>query len=323
MSQASYSDAIRIALTNCMSENKDVFCIGEDIGVYGGAFGVTRGMIDTFGSERIICSPLSEAGFVGVAIGAALLGGRPVVEIMFMDFITLAMDQLVNQGAKLRYVFGSQSKCPVVIRVACGAGRGYGPTHSQTFASWFCHVPGLKVFAPSAVQDAHDLMRQAIYDDNPVIFLEHKQLYAKKGDLNVSSDRKPAGTQVVRKGTDISIVAYSIMTDESLAAAKMLEAEGISAEVIDMRILSPMDARPVVESVRKTGRLIVAAEEHCTCGVAAELACRVVEQAYDYLDAPICRLTLPDIPVPASPALEAEAMPCRKDIVEAAKRLLA
>ncbi|MBN1865367.1 MAG: hypothetical protein JW808_10735 [Victivallales bacterium] len=322
MTRASYSEAIRHALSTCMSKDKNIFCIGEDIGVYGGAFGVTRGMIEKFGSGRIIDSPLSEAGFVGVAIGAAMLGARPVVEIMFMDFITLAVDQLVNQSAKLRYVFGPQSKCPVVIRVACGAGRGYGPTHSQTFAPWFCQIPGIKVFAPSSVQDAHDLMRQAIYDDNPVVFLEHKQLYAKEGDLNTRLKGKPAGTRVLKKGSDISIVAYSLMTDESLSAAGILDADGISAEVLGMGILSPMDIVPVVESVKKTGRLLVAAEEHNNCGVAAEIACRVVEQAYDYLDAPICRLTLPDIPIPASPALEHEAMPDKKDIAEAAKRLV-
>ena len=323
MSKLSYSDAIRQAMTDCMERDSDVFLMGEDIGVYGGAFGVSRGMLKQFGPERIINTPLSEASFVGVAIGAALLGARPIVEIMFMDFITLAVDQLVNQAAKLHYVYGKQAKCPLVIRAVNGAGRNYGPTHSQNLEAWFCHTPGLKVVAPATVDDAYTMMQEAIYDDNPVIFLEHKLLYPQKDECK----RKPVKTKLtgpkkMHNGDDVTIVSYSYMTVEAQAAVKVLEKQGISVDLIDLRVLAPLDETIIVESVKNTGRLIIVAEENQSCGIAAEIGCRVFEQVYDYLDAPIQRLTLPDVPISASPSLEKAALPNKTTIVQAANELM-
>lgn len=318
-----YNEALRQAITDCMKKDPDVFLMGEDIGIYGGAFGVSRGMLQEFGPDRIINTPLSEAGFTGVAIGAALMGARPIVEIMFMDFITLAVDQLVNQAAKLHYVYGKQAKCPIVVRAISGAGRNYGPTHSQNLEAWFCHTPGIKVLAPATVSDAYSMMQEAIYDDNPVLFLEHKLLYPQKEDCKLKPVKtKLSGPKLIKKGEDVTIVSYSYMTVEALAAAKVLKKQGISVDLIDLRVLNPLDESIILESVKNTGKLIIVAEENMSCGIAAEIACRVSEQVYDYMDAPIKRLTVPDVPISASPSLEKAALPNRSNIVHAVHELM-
>ena len=323
MTRLSYSEAIRQAMTDCMKQDPDVFLMGEDIGVYGGAFGVSRGMLGQFGPERIINTPLSEGSFVGMAIGAALMGARPIVEIMFMDFITLAVDQLVNQAAKLHYVYGKQAKCPLVIRAVIGAGRNYGPTHSQNLEAWFCHTPGLKVVAPATVEDAYTMMKAAIYDDNPVIFLEHKLLYPVKDDCILKPGKtKLSGPKHLQQGEDITLISYSYMSVEAQAAAHILQKQGISVDLIDLRILQPLDDTIILESVKKTGRVLIVAEESRSCGISAEIACRIFEQVYDYIDAPVRRLTLPDVPISASPSLEKVAMPDRAAIVRAVHELM-
>ena len=323
MTMVSYSEAIRQAMTDCMKQDPDVFLMGEDIGVYGGAFGVSRGMLAQFGPERVINTPLSEGSFVGMAIGAALMGGRPIVEIMFMDFITLAVDQLVNQAAKLHYVYGRQARCPLVIRAVGGAGRNYGPTHSQNLEAWFCHTPGLKVVAPSSVEDAYTMMQAAIYDDNPVIFLEHKLLYPIKEDCILKPGKtKLAGPKRLQKGDDITIISYSYMTYEARMAAYILQKQGISVNLIDLRTLHPLDETIILESVKNTGKVLIVAEEPRSCGISAEISSRIFEQVYDYIDAPVRRLTLPDVPISASPSLEKAAMPDRAAIVRAVHELM-
>ncbi len=324
MRTVSYTEALRETLAEEMQRDDDVFLFGEDIGVYGGAFGVTRGLLDRFGVDRVIDTPISEASFVGAAIGAALAGSRPVVEIMFMDFITLAMDQILNQAAKLHYVLGEQARCPLVIRTPAGGGRCYGPTHSQSLEGMFMHVPGLRIVAPSTPADARGLLKAAIRDDNAVLFVEHKLLYAEKGPVPFEEDGVvPLGSAAVaREGNDVTIVAWSQMTVESLAAAAMLAEEEVSVEVIDLRSLSPLDMDTVAASVRKTGRALVVDEGTRTGGASAEIACRIAESAFDYLDAPVQRLTTPDVPIPASPVLEEAALPNADAIADAVIALI-
>ena len=318
MREISYTQALNEALSQEMARDKNVFLLGEDIGQYGGAFGVTRGLLKKFGAARVMNTPISEPGFIGVAIGAALTGSRPVAEIMFMDFLTLAMDQLVNQAAKLHYVLGDQASCPMVLRTPGGAGRRYGPTHSQTFASWLVNVPGLKVVTPSTPAEAKGLLKTAIRDNNPVIFIEHKRLYNIKGPVPLKMKPIPFGkARIVREGTDATIVAWSWMVHEAEQAADILFEQGVHVEVIDMRTLSPMDLDTVAESAKKTGRLVIVDEEYATCGVSAEIGMRVSEMVYDYMDAPIKRVTTPHIPISASPTLEDAALPSSSDIVEA------
>ena len=318
----STSEAIREALAQEMYLDERVFLMGEDIGMYGGAFGVTRGLLERFGGGRVIETPISEAGFVGVAIGAALLGRRPVVEIMFSDFIFLAMDQLVNHAAKFRYVYGEQAPVPLVVRTPGGCGRAYGPTHSQAVEGYFVHTPGIKVVAPSTPYDAKGLLLASIRDPNPVVFIENRTLYPQKGEVPEKDYTLPLGrAAVVRVGGDVTVVAYSRMVHEALAAAETLADEGISLEVIDLRTLSPLDAETVLASVKKTGRTILVEEGPRTAGVMAEVAARIAEDAFDYLDAPVKRLTMPDIPVPCAAALEQAALPSRDDIVRTAREL--
>jgi len=318
----STSEAIREALAQEMERDERVFLMGEDIGVYGGAFGVTRGLLERFGKDRVVETPISEAAFVGLAIGAALLGRRPVVEIMFSDFLLLAMDQLVNHAAKLRYVYGKQASVPMVVRTPGGCGRAYGPTHSQAVEGYFVHTPGIKVVAPSTPYDAKGLLLSAIRDPNPVLFIENRVLYAQKGEVPQDDYTIPlARAAVVRSGKDLTVVAYSRMVHEAAAAAESLAAEGIDAEIIDLRTLSPLDTDTVNESVKKTGRVILVEEGPRTGGVLAEVAARIAEEALDYLDAPVRRLAMPDIPVPCSPVLEEAALPSREDIARAAREL--
>lgn len=323
MTEIRYTDALRQAMVDEMEKDSSVFLLGEDIGVYGGAFAVTKGLLDKFGPERIVNTPISEAGFTGLAIGAALMGSRPVIEIMFMDFIALTMDQVLNQAAKVRYVYGKQAKCPIVIRAVSGGGRSYGPTHSQNLEAWFMHIPGVKVVAPSTVEDAYGMMRAAIQDDNPVLFLEHKLLYPQKATCDFRKI-KPSldGAKCLVTGDDLTIISYSYMTVEAFHAVKKLEAQGYSVELIDLRSISPIDEQTIIDSVEKTGRALVVAEDCKTGGVASEIACRIFENVHDYLDAPIKRLTAPDIPISASPVLEKAALPNRHSIAKAAVEVL-
>lgn len=324
MRNLTYAEGVREALREEMARDKAVILLGEDIGCYGGAFGVTRGLLDEFGPQRVINTPISEQSFTGVAVGASLVGSRPVVEIMFMDFVTLCMDQLVNQAAKIRYVFGPQARCPIVVRLVAGGGRSYGPTHSQSLEAWFLHVPGLKVAAPATPADAKGLMKTAIRDDNPVVFIEHKLLYGQRQDVKDPMGPLPFGkARRVTQGRDVTIVAYSWMVYEAERATAELRAAGIEAELLDLRTLCPLDMKTVVESVRKTGRVVLVEEGCRTGGVCAEIGFRIFEHAHDYLDAPIARVATPDIPIPSSRALERAAIPDAGRIADTAKRLLA
>ncbi len=324
MRTITYTEALREALCEEMKRDGNVFLMGEDIGLYGGAFGVTRGLLDRFGPERVRDTPISEQGFVGAAVGAAMAGSRPIVEIMFMDFITLAVDQLVNQAAKLHYVFGSQARCPLVLRTVGGGGRCYGPTHSQSLEAWFTHTPGLKVVAPSTPADAKALLKAAVRDDNPVLFLEHKLLYGCRGEVPKGPGLSvPLGkARLARTGSDITIVAWSWMAREAEGAADDLRAHGVSAEVVDLRSLVPLDIEAVTASARKTHRVLIVQEACRTGGFGAEIGCRVFEHVHDYLDAPIRRLATPDVPLSASPILERAAIPDRARIAQAAMELV-
>jgi pyruvate/2-oxoglutarate/acetoin dehydrogenase E1 component len=317
-----FTEALREALAEEMERDPEVFLLGEDMGVYGGCFGVTRGLLEQFGPERVRDTPISEAGVVGLAVGAAILGARPVVEVMFMDFITLAMDQIANHAAKFRYMYGEQARVPLVIRCPAGAGRAYGATHSQTLEAWFLHVPGLKVVAPATAADAKGLLKSAIRDDNPVIFLENKVLYQSREWIPDGEFTIPLGrARRVCEGGDVTSVAYSRMAREAEKAASILAEEGIGAEVIDLRSLVPLDIDAVVASVTKTGRVVLVEEGTRTGGVCAELGMRLFEEAWDSLDAPIQRVTAPDIPIPFAPELEAAVIPTAADIAAAARAL--
>ena len=310
MSLIPYSQAIRDALREEMKRDPCVFLLGEDIGKHGGAFGVTRGLFDEFGPERVIETPISEAAIAGAAVGAAIAGCRPVAEIMYMDFVTLAMDQIVNQAAKMRYMFGGKAKVPLVIRMPSGAGRGNAAQHMQSLEAWFCHVPGLKVVMPSTPADAKGLLKSAIRDDNPVIFIEHKLLYAVKGDVPEGDYTIPLGkAEVKRAGQDVTIVATSRMVQFALEASDRLASEGISAEVVDPRTLVPLDLETILVSVRRTHVAVVVHEAPRRGGYGAEIAAEIQEQAFDWLDAPVARICGEDVPIPFSKALESLAIP--------------
>jgi acetoin:2,6-dichlorophenolindophenol oxidoreductase subunit beta len=322
--EITYLQAVREALQIAMRADDRVFVLGEDVGVYGGAFGVTRGMIEEFGPERILDTPISEAGIAGACIGAAITGMRPVGEIQFMDFVTLAMEQLVLQAAKLRYMFGGKATAPFVLRMPAGAGTGAAAQHSESLESWFVHVPGLKVVMPSSPYDVKGLLLASIRDDNPVIFVEHKLLYKTKGMVPEEAYEIPLGvTEVKRPGKDITVVATSVMVSRALEAADVLAAEGLELEVVDPRTLRPFDAGPIVNSVKKTGRLLVVHEAVKTGGFGGEVVATVVEsEAFDYLDAPVMRLGGADTPIPYAPELEKAAVPQVADIVAAARALV-
>lgn len=321
MREITYLEAVREAMSQEMRQNPDVFILGEDIGVYGGAFGVTRGMIEEFGPERIRNTPISEAAIAGGAVGAALTGMRPILELQFSDFITIAMDQMVNQAAKLRYMYGGKGKVPMVLRTPAGSGTGAAAQHSQSLEAWMAHIPGLKVVQPATAYDAKGLLKAAIDDDNPVIFYEHKLLYKTKGHVPEEQYSIPLGkADIKRKGKDVTIVATSIMVHKALDAAAELEKEGIDVEVIDPRTLVPLDEETIIESVKKTGRLIVVHEAVKRGGFGGEIASVVAEsEAFDYLDAPIKRLGGLPIPIPYNPNLEKAAVPQTSDIIHAVK----
>ncbi len=305
-----YRDSLREALIEEMEADPRVILMGEDVGRYGGAYAVSKGLLEQFGERRVIDMPLSEGVIVGAALGAAMVGARPVAEIMYMDFITLVMDQLVNQAAKLHFMFGGQASAPIVVRVQQGIGRGAGPQHSQSLEAWFAHVPGLKVVAPSTPADAKGLLKAAIRDDDPVLFIEHKHLYARKGEAASPDHVVPIGSaDVKRVGTDVTVVAWSNMVHTALAAAEQLAPEGISVEVVDLRTIAPLDMVTVLDSVRGTRRLLVLHEACRTGGLGAEVAAQVAEELYGELRAPVRRLAAPDVVLPANTALERALVP--------------
>lgn len=321
MSEMYYSEALRAALREEMRRDESVFLLGEDIAGYGGAFGVTRGLLEEFGSDRVRNTPISEGSFIGAAVGASLMGMRPVAEIMFMDFITLAFDQLVNHAAKFYFMYGEP--VPMVVRTPSGGRRGYGPTHSQSLEAMMASVPGLKVVAPSNPFDAKGLLKSAIRDNNPVIFVENKTLYQTRGEVPDHDYTVPIGrASVVRAGGDVTVAAYSAMTCEALKAADTLAQKGIDVEVVDLRTLRPMDMETVAVSVEKTGRLVVAEEASAPGGIAGEVALGIFERAYYSLDAPVKRVAAADRPIPASPVLEEATIPDSGDIIEAIAQVL-
>jgi len=323
MREITYDKAINEALKECMQQDERVVLLGEDIGKYGGVFQVTAGLLDEFGPERVIDTPISESGFVGACVGAALTGMRPVAEIMFIDFTTVCMDMIINQMAKVHYMFGGRGNVPMVLRTNIGAGRGTAAQHSQSFHAIFMHIPGLVVVAPSTPYDAKGLMIEAINNENPVIFVEHKKLYNEKGPVPEESYTIPFGqADIKRKGNDITIVATHALVMRSLAAAEEAAKEGIDVEIIDPRTLTPLDKDTILRSVEKTGRLLVADEGHKTCGVASEISAMVAEEGIFYLKAPVLRACSPDTPVPFSPPLEQAYIPDEKNLAPAIKRLM-
>lgn len=324
MRELTYAEAIREAMSQEMRADNDVFILGEDIGLYGGAFGVTNGMIEEFGAGRILNTPISEAAISGCAVGSAMTGMRPILELQFSDFITIAMDNIVNQAAKMRYMFGGKAKVPLVIRMPGGSGSGFAAQHSQSLEAWTAHIPGLKVVQPSSPEDAKGLMIAAIRDDNPVMFYEHKLLYGMKGNVSEEVFEIPLGkADVKREGTDVTIVATSIMVHKALEAAEEMKNQGVNVEIIDPRTLVPLDTETIIESVKKTGRVIVVYEAVKRGGYGAEIASMIGESdAFDYLDAPIMRLGGLAVPMPYNPNLEKRAVPQVNDIVEACKTIM-
>jgi pyruvate dehydrogenase E1 component beta subunit len=317
MPEITFRQAIHDALVEEMRRDSTVFLIGEDIGAYGGAFGVTAGILDEFGKERVWETPISEETIVGSAVGAAIVGMKPIAEIMFMDFLTLVLDPLANQAAKVRYMFGGKATVPMVVRMPSGSGSGAAAHHSQSLETILMHIPGLKVVAPSTPYDAKGLLLSAIRDPNPVCFIEHKLLYKTNGEVPEGEYTIPLGVaDVKREGTDLTIVASQIMVHKSLSAAEEVSKEGISVEIIDPRSLLPLDVDTITNSVMKTGRLLIVHEAVKTAGWAGEIMASVSESpAWDYLDAPMRRLTGKDVPIPYNRLLERAAVPQEEDIV--------
>ena len=322
MSKMSYSEALGTAMKIRMREDPRVMLFGEDVGIMGGTYGVSQGMVEEFGTDRVRDTPISENAFVGCAVGAAATGLRPIAELMMGDFITVCMDQIVNQAAKMRYMFGGNISVPVVIRMASGAASSGAAQHSQSLEAWVTHVPGLKVVFPSTPQDALGLMLSAIDDDNPVIFLEGKSLYAKKGEVD-SLDPIPLGKgRVAREGGDVSIITYGKQVYDAMAAADMLAKENIQAEIIDLRTLYPLDKELIAQSVSKTHRVVVVTEENRRGGYGGELSAMIAEELFDELDAPVARIGALNTPTPYAPNQEAYYLPNETDIVNAVKQML-
>lgn len=324
MSIITYREAIRLALKEEMERDDRVFVIGEDVGAFGGAMAVTKGLYDTFGAKRMADTPISESAIIGAALGASLTGLKPVAEIMFIDFVGVCMDQIFNQAAKVKYMLGGQVQVPLVIRTQGGAGKGYAAQHSQSLETWFCHIPGLKVVMPATPRDARGLLKSAIRDNNPVVFIEHKVLYNEKGEVPDQEELIPLGkSDIKREGTDITIVAHSRQVLNSLAAAEILFKEkNISCEVIDLMTISPLDEDTILKSVGKTGRLVTVEEGHENHGIGAEIVARTVAKAFDSLDAEPMRVALPNCPIPFSNKLEEAILPNTKTIIEAVMKII-
>lgn len=323
MTEVRFMKAVNQALSDAMEADPSVILMGEDIGAAGGSFKVTRDLLDTFGSERVYDTPISEAAIAGMAVGAALTGARPVVEIMFMDFVTLTMDMLVNQAAKARSMFGGQGSVPMVLRTPHGGGLNAGPQHSQCLEAWFAHVPGLKVVCPATPADAYGLLRAAIDDPDPVIFIENKALYAAKGDLPDRLEIPVIGkARLARAGTTATVVSYGAAVQWALDAAETLAPEGIDVEVLDLRSLQPWDEAAVLASLSKTHNLVIAHEAVEAFGIGAEIAARMADIGFDELDGPIVRVGAPFAPSPFGKTLEAAYRPTANDIVAAIRRTL-
>jgi acetoin:2,6-dichlorophenolindophenol oxidoreductase subunit beta len=321
MPELSYREAVRDAMSEAMRRDDDVFIMGEDIAEMGGSMGVTQGMLDEFGPERVRNTPISEMAIVGAGVGAAIAGMRPIVEVMYQDFLTLAMEQLVSQAAKHRYMSGGQVKVPLTVRTQGGAGWSPGAQHAQQLEAWFVHVPGLKVVFASTPEDVRGLLWSSIYEDNPVVFFEHRTLYGIKGEVPDEIEGIELGkARVHREGDDVTVVATGRLVHEALAAAKEVEEEGISVEVIDPRTLLPLDEETIVTSVQKTSRCVVAHEAIVRMGFGAEVAAVVQEQAFDYLDAPVQRVGAKFTPLPFAPVMEQYVVPHQEDVVAAIKR---
>jgi pyruvate/2-oxoglutarate/acetoin dehydrogenase E1 component len=308
MTQTTYRDALRQALLDSMDADTSVILMGEEVGLYGGAYGVTKGLLDRFGANRVIDTPISEPGIVGAAIGAAMTGLRPVAEIMYVDFAGMVMDQLGNQAAKSRYMFGGQIGVPMVLRTQGGTGRSAAAQHSQSLEAWMMHTPGLRLAMPGTVSDAYHLLRDAMRQPDPVVFIEHKGLYTMKGEIDDTPDAPWGQPAIRRRGSDLTIATYSRMLQETLSAAQSLAPE-IEVEIVDLRCLNPLDDGPLMDSVRRTGRCLIVTEAVTTGSVASEIAARVTEQCFDWLEEPPLRLGGEDIPIPVSPKLERASIP--------------
>ncbi|MBY5934916.1 alpha-ketoacid dehydrogenase subunit beta [Tateyamaria omphalii] len=323
MQEATYRDALRMALSDAMSFDDSVIVMGEEVGRYGGAYGVTKDLIAEFGPERVIDTPISEAAIVGTAVGAAMTGLRPVAELMYVDFIGMTMDQLANQAAKIRYMFGGQIGVPMVLRTQGGTGRSAGAQHSQSLEAFVMHTPGLRLAMPATVDDAYHLLRQAMTQPDPVVFIEHKSLYTMKAPLNPNAE--PVGwgqANVLREGDDLVMVTYSRQVHYALAAAQTLQTDhDISAAVVDLRTLNPLDFETIRPLVENAGKAMVISEAVLTCGVAAELAARITEECFDFLEDPVVRVAGEDIPISVSPLLENNSVPTPELIIETAKKM--
>ena len=323
--ETTYRDALRLALTEAMTADDSVIVMGEEVGRYGGAYGVTKDLIKEFGADRVIDTPISEPAIVGAAVGAAMTGLRPVAELMYVDFIGMTMDQLANQAAKIRYMFGGQIGVPMVLRTQGGTGRSAGAQHSQSLEGYVMHTPGLRLAMPATVEDAYHLLRQSLQQPDPVVFIEHKGLYTMKGSLDPEAE--PAGwgkAKVLREGSDIVIVTYSRQVHFALSAAETLAAShGIEATVVDLRTLNPLDFDTIRPLVEAAGRAMVVSEGVMTSGVAAELSARITEECFDFLEDPVVRVAGEDIPISVSPLLEQNSVPTPDLIVETAKKMFA
>jgi pyruvate dehydrogenase E1 component beta subunit len=319
----SYREALTQAMREEMQRDANVFVMGEDVGQYEGAFKVTRGLLREFGESRVVDTPISEAGFVGLGIGAAMADLRPVVELMTVNFSIVALDQIVNNAAKVHYMFGGQVSCPIVLRMPGGAGHQLAAQHSHSLEAWYTHVPGLKVVSPATPYDAKGLLKTAIRDDDPVIFLECEGLYAKKGPVGGPDDLVPFGQAALRRaGGDCTLIAHARMVWVALAAAEELAREGIECTVIDPRTFRPLDLDTLAASARQTGRVVIVDEGWPECGIAANLATHLYEAAFDWLDAPISRVTCADVPMPYAKNLEQAALPKTEDVIAAVRRLV-
>jgi len=322
MSAVTYREALKQALRSAMAADPAVIVMGEEVGRYGGAYGVTKGLLEEFGEGRVRDTPISEAAIVGAAVGAAMTGPKPVAELMYVDFIGMTMDQVANQAAKIRYMFGGQVGVPMVLRTQGGTGRSGGAQHSQSLEAWVMHTPGLRVAMPATVTDAHALLTHALACPDPVIFIEHKSLYTTEGDLDPGAAAPWGKAEIRRHGDDVTLVTYSRMVHVALEAAEALAADGIGVEVIDLRTLNPLDIDTMVASASRTGRALVVTEDTLTAGVSAELSARIQEGAFDFLEEPVVRLAAEDIPVPVSPDLERGSVPTVARIGDTVRRMV-